>query len=160
MDLAGAIRDLHDSELGFARELWRLAGTLDDSPLRALFVDLARQADVRTSAVDAWVLRCNGKPWDVRGVDLGERILGAVRGEAAVLVVGRAPRLQAELSDLRRMASRCELEWSVVGRGARAAGDRQLLDLVTAGHADLVTTAERLSDAIHGAGSDGPVSGS
>jgi hypothetical protein len=77
--------------------------------------------------------------------DHGAGVLGRLREKGAELA-GRRPEagvhMLADLRDLHLAAARASLAWTVLGQGAQAIGDRELLETVTACHPETIRTTK------------------
>ena len=142
MSLARAIEHLSAVETDLSEELRLLADdSAADPEVGQECLSLSLLADGRASALRSWAERYPPEP-DEPG-PMARSLWKSVRVELPRRGSGTRDRSLAFLGDLRRlflMAQECALGWLMLDRAARAARDRQLLDLVTAGRAAVART--------------------
>ena len=143
MKIGVALREAHDAETELAAELLR-AGERHkaDHDVYHLSRTLNEWCDrhVRRLAVDA---RRYGADLDADAVaDEQDQGLIARARERGSELVGRRPEpgllLLRDMRDLHLAAARASLAWTVLGQGAQAVSDQELLDTVTACHPETI----------------------
>ena len=147
MKLGKAIAHLCDTELKLADEL-RTVGDrhASEQDIFHLSTTLAKQCEDHVEKLRPFAERYDE---DVSGdgdePGLWETAVSALRKKGAELA-GKTPLsallLLRDLHDLYLVAQECELDWVIVGQGAQAARDAELLEVVTACHEEAVHQAK------------------
>ena len=143
MKIGVALRETHDAETELAAELLRVGERHKaDHDVYHLSRTLSEWCDrhVCRLAVDA---PRYGADLDADAVaDEQERGLIARARERGSELVGRRPEpgllLLRDMRDLHLAAARASLAWTVLGQGAQAVSDQELLDTVTACHPETI----------------------
>jgi hypothetical protein len=134
-----AIEQLAESEERLATELARAGERHEaDHDVYHLSSTLAEISRAHLKALAPFADRY-GVAVDANGDGPASGLLGAVRERASELT-GRRPEagllLLRDLRELYLLASDASLGWTVLGQGAQAARDRELLDVVSECHPD------------------------
>jgi hypothetical protein len=110
-----------------------------DQDVYHLSATLAGISRAHLSALAPFAQRYGGEDVDANGSGPASGLLGTVREKASELT-GRRPEsgmlLLRDLRELYLLASDASLGWTVVGQGAQAVRDRELLDVVSECHRD------------------------
>jgi hypothetical protein len=129
--LAVALREAHDAEAALAVELRRAAERhRDEHDVHHISRTLAGWSDRHVRRLAAAAERY-GVALDATIADRDDQ--GGGDAEPAV-------RLLYDLRDLHLAGARASLAWTVLGQGAQALRDRELLDLVTDCHPETIRT--------------------
>ena len=136
MKLHLALRELHRSENSLAADLLKVADRHKvDHEVHHVARDLARWSQQHVHELaeigERYGVRLKDDPCDDSG------LLAAVRSKASELVGGRPEPgllLLADLRHLHRVAAGVSLDWELLGQGAQAAKDSELLALTTRCH--------------------------
>jgi hypothetical protein len=140
--LGMAIRDVHSAEAALASELLDLGERHKvDHDVYHLTRSLASQAQERMKALEDHAER-HGESLDDEDPG-GGGMLAAVREKGAELV-GRRPEpgllLLRDMRKLHLLAAEASIDWTILGQGAQAARDRELLATVAECHPDALRT--------------------
>lgn len=153
MKIGIALREVHDAESELAGDLLRVGERHKaDHDVYHLSRTLSRWCDVHVRRVAAHAERY-GVALDAHAVeDEQERGLPARLREKGSEAVGRRPEsgllLLRDLRDLYLAAARTSLAWTVMGQGAQAVDDRDLLATVTACHPETIRTMKWTVDKV------------
>jgi hypothetical protein len=131
-----ALRELHRSENNLTADLWKVSDRHKvDHEIYYVARDLARWSQQHVHELAEIGQRYGLKLKDDSEEDSG--LLATVRSKASELV-GRRPEtgllLLADLRHLHRVAASVSLDWELLGQGAQAAKDSELLTLTKRCH--------------------------
>ena len=130
MRIGVALREVHRSETGLAGELRRMADRYqDEAEIHHVAQDLARWSDEHVRELAAAAARHGERAESPAGSE--GRGLGPAPDAGGLLAAGSDPGL-ALLADLRRLylaAAGVSVDWELLGQGAQAVKDADLLAL-------------------------------
>ena len=141
--LRALLQEVHDGEVDLEQELHLVADRhRADHEVRHVCVDLARWSLQNREALEPLLARYGQAADTVPHA--GTSVAQSVRERAAELLGRRPESGLLLLHDLRRlhlMAEDISVLWTVLGQGAQAVKDAELLDVVTSCHARTVRQA-------------------
>ena len=146
MTMARAIQDVQDSERDLARQLRLIADRhAVEHDIHHLATVLARQCTARLTQLDAFAAPYGADRAELDPDDAGaEPVMGAVRRRMSE-AFGRTPvpamTMLEDLRDTSLAARRAQLDWIVLGQGAKARRDEPLVATVERCCEQLDTTA-------------------
>ena len=135
MRLGMALKELHEAETALAEE-YRTVGERHaaEHDIFHACTTLAKQCHTHAEQLRAAAARYGEQLPEQDPPEPGEGLLSGLRRKSSELTGRRPPTGVLLLRDLRRLyllASECEIDWEMVGQGAKAARDRELLGTVT-----------------------------
>ena len=145
MKIALALREAHDAEVELGRELLRVGERhMTEQDVFHLTRTLSRWCDEHVRRLAEHATRYDsGLDGDAAPEEDERGVLARAREKGAELV-GRRPEpgvlLLADLRELYLAAARASLAWTVLGQGAQAVSDSQLLEAVSASHPETIRT--------------------
>ncbi len=144
MKIALALREAHDAETELAAELLRVGERHKaDHDVYHLTRTLSGWCDRHVQQL-AQAAERYGSSLDAAVADEQDRRLAARAREKGAELLGRRPEpgllLLRDLRDLHLAAARASVAWTVLGQGAQAVKDQQLLELVTSCHPETIRT--------------------
>jgi hypothetical protein len=130
-----ALKELHQAETTLAQE-YRTVGERHaaEHDIFHACTTLAKQCHTHTEQLRPAAARYDEQLPEQDPPTPGEGLLGGLRRKSSELTGRQPPAGVLLLHDLRRLyllASECEIDWEMVGQGAKAARDRELLGTVT-----------------------------
>jgi hypothetical protein len=145
MKIGIALRETHDAETDLATELLR-AGERhkSDHDVYHLTRTLSTWCDRHVQRLAALAGRYDTPLEADTAAEQQDRGLGARVREKSAELLGRRPEsgvlLLRDMRDLHLAAARASLAWTVLGQGAQAVKDQELLQIVTACHPETIRT--------------------
>ena len=139
MKIGVAIEETHDAEAQLARRLRALGERHKaDHDVYHLTRTLAEQAEQRMRALEPHADRYDASLGSSDS-DGGGGLLATAREKASELA-GRRPEtallLLRDIRELHLLAAEASIDWTILGQGAQAARDAELLATVSASHPD------------------------
>jgi hypothetical protein len=133
--LGMAIKELHEAEAALAEE-FRTVGERHaaEHDVHHVCTTLAKQCHAQAERLRPAAARYGEELPEREPPEPGEGLLAGLRRKGSELTGRQPPAGILLLRDLRRlylMARECEIDWEMVGQGAKAARDRELLGTVT-----------------------------
>lgn len=156
MKIGIALREAHDAETDLAAELLRVGERHKaDHDVYHLSRTLARWCDRHARRLAAAAERYDVSLDAAAAADEQDRGLAARLREKGAEMMGRRPEpgvlLLRDLRDLHLAAARASVAWTVLGQGAQAVQDSELLQTVTACHPETIRamrwTVQKLKEA-------------
>ena len=135
MRLGMAIKELHEAETALAEE-FRTVGERHaaEHDVYHACATLAKQCHAHAEQLRPAAARYDEQLPEQDPPEPGEGLLAGLRRRGSDLTGRQPPAGILLLHDLRRlylMAQECEIDWEMVGQGAKAARDRELLGTVS-----------------------------
>ncbi len=135
MQLGMAIKELHEAETALA-EQFRTVGERHaaEHDVYHACATLAKQCHAHAEQLRPAAARYEEQLPEQDPPEPGEGLLAGLRRRGSELTGRQPPAGILLLHDLRRlylMAQECEIDWEMVGQGAKAARDRELLGTVS-----------------------------
>ena len=136
MRLGLALKELHEAETALAEE-YRTVGERHaaEHDVYHACTTLAKQCHAHAERLRSAAARYDEHLPEQDPPEPGEGLLAGLRRKGSELTGRQPPAGVLLLHDLRRlylMAQECEIDWEMVGQGAKAARDRELLETATA----------------------------
>ena len=135
MRLGMALKELHEAETELAEE-FRTVGERHaaEHDVYHVCATMAKQCHAHAEQLRPAAARYDEELPEQDPPEPGEGLLAGLRRKGSELTGRQPPAGVLLLRDLRRlylMAQECEIDWVLVGQGAKAARDRELLETVT-----------------------------
>jgi hypothetical protein len=135
MRLGMTLKELYQAETELAEEFIKVGERhAAEHDVYHAGATLAKQCHSHAEQLRAAAARYDEQLPEQDPPEPGEGLLGGLRRKSSELTGRQPPAGVLLLHDLRRLyllASECEIDWEMVGQGAKAARDRELLGTVT-----------------------------
>jgi hypothetical protein len=140
-----ALRETHDAETDLAAELLRIGERHKaDHDVYHLTRTLSNWCDRHVQRLAAVADRYDTSLDADAAAEQQDRGVAARVREKGAELLGRRPEpgvlLLRDMRDLHLAAARASLAWTVLGQGAQAVSDQELLEIVTAYHPETIRT--------------------
>ena len=137
MRLGMALKELHEAETALAEELRKVGERhAAEHDVYHACATLTKQCQAQADKLRLLAERYGEQLPEADPSEPGEGLLAGLRRKGSELTGRQPPAGILLLRDLRRlylMAQECEIDWVMVGQGAKAARDKELLEVATGG---------------------------